>query len=249
MNCQDFQKFSYLYMDGEFVEGERVAMAAHLQNCQECRRVFEFEEKFRKRMKSELGTAKAPKWLHDCIHSALKKEERGERPWRRRWFWRFGPVVAAVVLLVGMLVNNYGEVSNLAEQTIKWHQKELPLDVAGHDPDVIGRFFRDKVPFAVHPPDLGIEGARLVGARLTSLNKHQAAYLMYELGKRRVSVFVMDSGALPAAVGTKRVGQRDVFWRGAHGYNVALYRSGGQDYAVASDLEPRRMIRLISTGR
>lgn len=37
MNCQDIQKFSFTYLDGEFAEGERAEFEEHLRRCPPCK--------------------------------------------------------------------------------------------------------------------------------------------------------------------------------------------------------------------
>ena len=44
------------------------------------------------------------------------------------------------------------------------------------------------------------------------------------------------------------IGDREVFFDGDRGYNVALYRDQGVGYAIASDLDQGQMLRLVSAA-
>jgi anti-sigma factor RsiW len=244
MNCSDVEKFAHAYVDGEFADEERGAFSAHLEVCAKCRRAVRFVGSFSKRLKDSWTVERAPASLLGRVQNAIDEEEQRQRPSLKWWSLRLAPVAAmAAVALFFIFPGEQGGASSLAEQTVYWHrQNTLPLDVQAGNPDKVRAFFADKVPFAVHPPRLGIPGAKLVGARLTNLREHRAAYLVYQVGKERISVFVVD----PKVVRALAEEGGNIRWRGHHGYNVGFTRSRGAGYAVASEMDPQRLIRLIS---
>jgi len=265
MNCQDVQKFIHAYLDGEFDEREWATLAAHLEQCSSCRRMVDFEERFRAALKRSLPPVAAPEALRASVGRALDAADAEEMkpPWTRRWAWRLIPAAAAAGLIVAALFAKQRELTPanfalhraasagreqgemLAEQSIEWHRLQLPMDVKASSTEAVQRFFSDKVPFAVRPPGFTRQ-ARLAGARLANLREHQAVYLTYRVGDNRVSVFIFDPQAVPTAGPVRRVGQRQVYWQDVHGYPVAMYRSGGTGYAVTSDMDPERLVQLIA---
>jgi mycothiol system anti-sigma-R factor len=282
VNCQDVQKFIHAYLDDEFDEREWAALSAHLELCASCRRMAQFEERFREALKAAAAPGPAaPPSLRDRVRAGLdavdqeggERSERG-RSWLQLWMPRLVPAGAALALLVGWLAtrdlrraqpvgagggaasgasgvraaSGASSLSSLAEQSIEWHRLRPPMDVTASSPEAVQRYFSDKVPFAVRPPRFRAarSGAQLVGARLANLREHRAVFVTYELRGERVSVFIFDSNAVPAAGGrVMRVGQRSIRWQDVHGYNVALYTSGGTGYAVTSEMDPGRLVRLI----
>jgi anti-sigma factor (TIGR02949 family) len=247
MDCQDVQKFIHAYLDGEFDEHEWAAISAHLESCDSCRRTAELEERFRRCLRSSFRTVSAPPELRERVQRALDAADVPES-WTRRWAWRLIPAAAAAALVVAMIFAKQLELSPstmLAEQSIEWHRRHMPMDITGSS-EAVQRFFSDKVPFAVRPPVFDRQQARFDGARLANLREHQAVYLTYRVGERRVSVFIFDPQVVPTMGPIRRVGIRNVVLQDVRGYNVAMYTAGGTGYAVTSDMEPERLVQLIA---
>ncbi|MCC6748980.1 MAG: hypothetical protein IT371_15075 [Deltaproteobacteria bacterium] len=257
MDCQELQKFIHAYLDGEFAEEDRVAYAAHLHSCCRCRGIARFEERFRARLKEQQGGGvQASPELRARVCRALQAEEHGGEHWARRSLRVIIPAAAAAALVTGVVLSRRVDLSqvdalaSLAEESVQWHRQEVPFDVVGSSMESVRRFFSNKVPFAIRPPTFGEPEVKLVGARLSNLREHRAAYLAYLVGRNRVSVFIVDQGALPQAGGqVMRLGTRDVQWHPVRGYNVAMFVDGGTGYAVASDMERHRLVRLIAHVR
>jgi mycothiol system anti-sigma-R factor len=256
MNCADVQKFIHAYLDGEFDEREWAALSAHLDLCASCRRMAEFEERFRQTLKASMEPTPAPPALRDRVQEALRGQRReapeARRRWARRWAWRLIPAAAAAGIIITVSLSRERELSpaaslaSLADSSINWHRQHLPMDVTGPSVERVEQFFSDKVPFAVRPPAFEARGVQLVGARLTNLREHQAVTLTYQVHGRRVSVFIFDSQVVPHGVPATRVGKRNVFLDRRRGYNIAMYTSGGTGYAVTSDMDPKGLVQLIS---
>jgi anti-sigma factor RsiW len=227
-------------------------MTAHLQGCERCERLARFEEQFRLRLRQLHPLEPAPARLRARVRRALDDVAPASR-WRfggSPWLWRLAPagVAAAAAVVAVLVVQGGGEGPHqLAEESVDWHRHEVPMDVSGDDFRQVQQYFSNKVPFAVRPAFKSTK-ARLVGARLTSLGSRRAAYLTYQVGPDRVSVFELDPDALPTIGDRLRVGQRETYWQDLRGYNVVTFTSRGTGYAVASDMDQERLIQLISHG-
>jgi len=248
MNCQDVEKFIHAYLDGEFAEEERISLSAHLENCPHCSDVATFEQAFRERIRQGGEQSSAPAALKARLVAALDEQDEPSSFWSSLWVRRAVPATlmaatAVTALMIWQHSSEQAQVSDLAEASIVHHRRKVPFDVEGSHAERIRRYFSDKVPFVVHPLRVLGKRARLVGARLSHLRGHDAAYLVYQVDGRRVSVFVVEAGAVPPSTGT---GNRFV---GAHGYQVVMFRRGGTGYAVASDIDRQRLVRLIADHR
>jgi anti-sigma factor RsiW len=138
----------------------------------------------------------------------------------------------------------------VVEYVAQQHARSLPLEVSGSDADSVSQWFRGKVDFAVTPPAFHSDSIKLVGGRLSHVGDEQAAYLVYEQRGRPVTVVVFpDDQQIPFGGVEQRAGGRDVYLGQSLGYNVAMWRQGGVNYAVSSDLDQRDMIQLVSTAQ
>jgi mycothiol system anti-sigma-R factor len=244
MECREVQGFLHAYLDGEFDEEERVAIVAHLQTCRRCSELVSFERALREKVRRSLSEdTPVPDTLRSRVHKALSQVEEPGESWTVRGLRWLIPAAAAAMLLVGAVISKRQALrpaNVLAESTIEWHRRNIPLDVKASSPETVKGFFSDKVPFAVRPPVFKQRQVQLVGGRFVSLREHAAAYLVYRIDGRRVSVFIFDPTVLPAEAQRHRVR-----WHQLRGYSVAVYSSGGTGYAVASDMAPEKMVHLI----
>ena len=251
MDCQETQKFIHAYLDGEFDEHDRVAMSAHLEGCEGCRKTARMDGAFRRTLKDLHQPVTAPPRLRAAVCQRLDAEDQASRRKQLRR-WVLLPAAAAALVLVAAQVSWRllpAAAPNLAEESISWHRQSLPMDVTGPSAAPVRQFFSNKVPFAVRPPRLGNPRARLVGARLSSLGPRRAAYLVYTVNGQRVSVFITDPATITATGNEIRSGDRKMYHQGVRGYNVLKFVSGGTGYTVTSDMAPDRLVRLVSHVR
>lgn len=247
MNCKDIHKFVHPFIDGEFDEREEVAFSAHLTQCSACREIVAFEEAVKEKLKQTIVEAKAPQHLHERMRKRLDKEEKISRNfWGFRWYiWApaLGASAALLLVVIGLKAGSSSEkeLPAIAQQSVRWHRIELPLDVKDSKGSQIQEFFRNKVPFAVKLPRINNPRARLIGARLTQLRGQQAVKLMYSIDGQGVSFFVVDPKSLPA-----NIHERKIYWQGLRGYNVGTFVSNGTGYTVTSEMNRRGLTRLIS---
>ena len=245
MDCNEVQKFIAAYLDGELDAPDRSELVAHLGACDDCLEVARFEEVFRRQLRRIPDEATAPVALRASVRRALGRADRPH--WARRWLWGAVPAAAAalVALVVVVSANGRDEPDSVVAQSVTWHRSHVPMDVQGPSFDRVQRYLQGKVPFAVRPPALRGKNVQLVGARLLNLGARPAAYLTYQVGPRRVSVFVFDPDELSSNGREIRVGKRRMYLQDNRGYNVVTYRNGGAGYLVTSDMDHTHLVRLL----
>ncbi len=251
MDCQDVQKFIHAFLDGEFAEQERILVTAHLRTCPECNRMARFEEKLRRRLREEQPKETASPQLRARVRRALEQSDPkkgGVQP----WLWKLIPAGLAAALLVGGQVSGSltkPRDSAVVGDSLVWHRQTVPMDVTGPGLAQVGNWFSDKVEFAVRPPVFKEPSTRLVGARLSNLGAHRAAYLRYQVGPQRVSVFILDPTDVALPGQPVQIGKREIYLGSRGGYNVVMYTVGGTGYVVASEMDRPSLIRLVSSFR
>lgn len=244
LRCAGVQRFVDTYLDGEFGESEQAELEAHLSDCDGCRHKVKVQADWKAAIKAAAPRPKAPAALRNRIKRSIAKESAPPLSWRR-WAVRVMPAAAAAGMLATFLVSRVS-FSPVALDIVSKHQRNLPVEVTG-GADQLRQWYRDKVDFPVKPPQLG--KAALRGGRLANVKDRQAAYLLYDADGTKVSVFIFDPGDLPLEAHKKaRIGNREVYLDQERGYNVAIYRDQGVGYAVASEMDPDAMLKLVSSA-
>jgi mycothiol system anti-sigma-R factor len=250
VSCGDVQKFVHPYLDGEFEDQDRVELEQHLQTCATCREMVAFEQSFKTALKKRVKRPAAPPELRARVLEALDRADAaGDGPVPRLWrrVVPAGVVVAAAAAAAFFLWPVAPNTDPaLAEDAIRTHEKDLPVEVAG-DEEQVRAFFTGRVPVPVKPPRLQ-SGAALVGARIGRLRDHDAAQIRYRVNQSPVTLYVFDASSLGDMDGWDRrvVQDHEVFTRGSRGYNVVLYQDAGVGYAFTSDLDQAQMLELVS---
>lgn len=257
MNCQDFEPFLFAYVDGEFDGPEKADADAHLAVCEACRREVEEQRSFKRRMREVAsGASAAPAALRERIEASLERERA---PLALRRYLRPAYVVpaglaaaAAVAVVVWLSGTSPAQANALIQEAIAHHQRDLPLDVQaqGEQAQPVRDWLRGRVDFAPSRiPEL--RNVALRGARLSQLNGHPAAYVVY--GPRgagpgghlkRVSLLVFDAPDLRLPAG-RRIADHDVVLANQRGYNVAVWKDKEIAYSLVSDLDERDLVELL----
>jgi anti-sigma factor RsiW len=254
MNCAEISRFVHVDMDGELDAEDRIDLEQHLSGCAACAEVARKEREFVGRLRETLRTDRpvAPPALAARVDRALDEVGRRRTPVQRMAVWGVVAAAAAMLLVVGLRTGDQrtaeGRMQGLMGEAVARHQRELPIEVSGPDPNRIGSWFRGKLDLPVRPPALRPVDAQLLGGRLSHLGERQAALLTYDVGGSKFSVFIFD----PRNMATdhlmrRRVQGRDVYVGGAKGYRVAVVNEGGLGYAFASDLDEARMLDVIAS--
>ena len=212
------------------------------------------------------GSFSAPSMFKDRLRSSIRERAAARTRLRRRRLLSVGAglAAAAAVLLVATVslrapssavAGDEGVVAGLSEvrspvvtESVDWHRRNVPVEVTGPHAESVGNWFSDKLPFRVRIPELGREG-NLLGARLSNIQQHDAAYVVYEVSGSKLSVMVFDAGNFPIeGFGDLRSSAPRMLIDNASGFNVAVVRDGHLGYTFTSELSEDRLRRLVEIG-
>ncbi len=250
--CDEARRWLDAWADQELDPSAAVHVEAHMSHCRVCRAEAE-SLKALKRSLAGLREECAPTALRFKIAAALDQcdhaQEAEQSSARRRkhalGFVLTGATLAGAVLISGHRAGPAGQTINaamlpVAEDCAQRHARELPAEVQASDPTAVSQWFRGKLDIPVRPVMFRNVPARLVGARISSVRDQMAAALYYDVGGRRMTVFVFDRNVM----GAEMPHASPVVIASSHGYTVTLTEQQGVAYAIASDLSPQENARI-----
>lgn len=172
------------FLDGELASDEELEFRRHVDTCDVCAAWRAHLEALSRGVAASLGRERAPRTLAHRV-------ERLQPPaWRRRA--GAGVAAAAVLVVAVLLLGRTGGGDAAAIQLIGDHRRlvsgETALAVPSSDPSEVAQGLSARLPFRVAVAE--VTGASLRGGQDCSLAQGRAAYVQYERGGERVSVFV-----------------------------------------------------------
>lgn len=181
---------------------------------------------------------------------------------RLRWLGGGALAGCAATLLaftVGSAMIGYRTEHDIVAQAVAAHVRatlgERLIVVASSDQHTVKPWLSARLDYSPPVRDLASEGFPLVGGRITSLDGHDTATLVYRYRKHTIDVYVHPD----ADDVTYRYGKdaTDVYVRpdaddvtqarSIRGFNVLRGRGGGWVWVVVSDAEPDALQRLART--
>lgn len=252
MICKELTRYIDAFLDDELSVIENLRVQAHLVFCGDCRAVVKSEVSLRSLIEADALQDSAPTGLKEKILrqiSEMPQPERSRFPrifsLRPRAFFAGLLAGAATVGLILFLAAYLfwgppGNVSPLVAEIVAKHQiysrDVATLQIGSSDPIEVSSWLRERLDFPVKLPPLARPGERLLGARLSSIADGQAAYLLYERGGRRISLYVFK--ALPTLLSSglpKSVAGVQFFIATLEGKPVVWWEDQERYYAVVSD--------------
>lgn len=265
-----------LLVDGELADTEVGEVLAHLEGCGACRDALERRESTKQALTSLGAETRCSDGFHARLAEALAEQAppasetpaRGEGRLRsvQRWFAAAAVTVglAGLGFAVGFWMPALGGAGGadvvasdgfddpegppplIVDESIRWHARQVPVEVAGPDHATVGAWFADKVAFPVEPPALAPR-ANLIGGRLGNVDRSEAAFLLYDLDGTKVSVMVFDP-QLTAMPRSRGVRGGDVYVRDANGFAVAVQERDGIGYSYTTQLPRQELADLVEAS-
>lgn len=251
MDCDSLDLLVSAYVDDELVGEEREAFEAHLRQCRRCRGAVDEVQALLALMREAGPLHRAPPGLREMAGRVLA---RPPSPSARRW-----PLAVAAALLLGVAVSAWrqwparrpaagattesSEFASLGADTHLRHVRgQLPLEVRSERAAEVAGWFAGRVPFNLTLPDypIGSEERKpyaLVGGRLVAFHGDYAAYVVYRMEHRPISLLVASASAvLPRGGSTVTSGALTFHLETLAGLKVISWTHRGLTYALVSDL-------------
>lgn len=247
-----------LYLDDELLDGERLAVEAHVKSCFDCRAALEYERELIWAIRNARLDFTTPASLRENV-TRLMQESRSSSG---LWFSR--PVLAACALLllaipvafwivVGKFSGEHSSsfVNVAVDSHVRYLKGQLPLEVFSNSPEKISAWFIGKLAFNLRLPDYPEETAEtkpyhVEGARLVGFKEDYAAYIVYRLNDHPISLVVTSTST------AKPSGGEEIPWEGMQfhfqlvsGWKVLTWSHDGLTYALVSNLQERGQTSCI----
>lgn len=258
--CDDARRWLDAWADQELDPSAAVHVEAHMAHCR-CCRVEAENLKALKRSLAGLREESCPTALRfkiaaalDAADSAQEVEQSSVK--RRKHALSFaltGAALASVVLASSDRTGQPGSTTAASmlpvmEDVAQRHARELPAEVQASDPSAVAQWFRGKIDIPVRPVVFHGVPARLVGARVSGVRDQMAAALYYDVGGRRMTVFVFDRNLVAPDVEVRVAHGTPYVVASSHGYTVTLTEQQGVAYAIASDLPVQETVRIVQSA-
>ena len=252
MDCQDVERQAQLSIDGELSDREKAELEQHLARCEHCRAGVSTARWFHHQLRAKLNESSDVLLAPAGLERRICRRIRTQRPPRRPFRYILPAGVAAG--LVGVLSFTPAQDAGLdPEEAVIRHSRNMPPEVrARGSHGEVQRFFQRNLRYEVEIPRLPLRSPhlRLVGGRLSSLAKQEAAHLMYDHRGARISVFARPLGerlSPPAHFNVRQVDGRPVLVGRHRGYNVVSLQRKNVLYSLVSDVDNVQLIELART--
>jgi anti-sigma factor RsiW len=250
MSCDPYKSLLNAYADESCSLQERTELEAHLETCPECAKAVLNHLKMKRLVRSGAMRFEASPSFRLKIESGLQQTPR--RSWADQWrlTWKqrrlawqqprgTWPVFTAAALFVTLAITcsalwmrhaaRAQAMAELLDMHIATVASINPVDVVSTDRHTVKPWFQGKLPFAFNLPELQNSPFKLLGGRLMYFEHSPGAQLLFETGKHRISVFVMQdrTGILSPNSGTAL--------KRENGFGIQTWNSAGLRYVVVSD--------------
>jgi anti-sigma factor RsiW len=204
MKCHEFVRAIDLYLDGELSVMQTLRMHGHVAFCESCRRVMASEATLHSALTVETQEEEPPVSFRERILARVAAEAAQSpqsHPRARRFAFLWGVLagaLAAGLLLTVPMLSGGKRSESLAPVAAELAAKHVlyseggggPLELSTSDSSQVSGWLEPRLGFEVDLPHLPGPDDRLVGGRVSTLADAPAAYLLYEWGGRRVSLFI-----------------------------------------------------------
>ena len=263
MTCHEFVRAIDAYLDDELPVMDILRLQGHLLGCGRCHRVMGAEAALHALLAEEAARDQPPGALRERIIQRLAAEEQvGPSGTRRDARSRPGSfallsAVLAAAMVVALLVlvpwmtesRKSADLVPLAVEVAAKHllYSDRPgsgLEITTSEPSNMTRWVERRIGLPLKPPELDQADARLIGGRISSLADAQAAYLLYERGGRRISLFVTRSVPGVSGGGSRSLVEGvELSTSALRGVVLAWWEEEdeGRLYAAASTGDPDRL--------
>jgi anti-sigma factor RsiW len=248
------------YLDDELSGRELETLRAHLKSCRTCQRRLEEEQAFSRVLQLSRPLYRAPDELRSQVSEILQHPAAGnaegiyerrlrilQRPFPNRWPDLLSWGILVIALMVAALclpgVVRKVHASSYVETALAVHRSylegSLDVQIQSDSPTLVSAWFAGKVPFDFRLPAArdGNLVYRLAGARLVSYRGHDAALVIYEAQREKISLLVASNNDAAIAGGDEvRFGNLVFHYFSREKFKVITWSNHGLSYALVSSL-------------
>jgi mycothiol system anti-sigma-R factor len=268
MTCQEFLRALDPYLDDELSVLEVLRIQEHLRDCERCRAMADSEGVLHSLLAADTIQDDAPPALRERILQRVagpppapipSARPRGRFASRRALLAGVGLVGLVLVALVIAGLRGRGDVPPFAEEITARHRlyTEAPaptLDLTTPDVARLTGWLESRLGYPIHAPRPVGPSEHLLGGRVSSVADAAAAYLLYEWGGHRLSVFVMPPQAGTQLKRAERMVEGvELYTTALHGLSVVWWEDTDRLYVVVSAAAPTELeafaVRCVRSGR
>jgi anti-sigma factor RsiW len=242
----------YPYLDGELDVKQNLEVEAHLLRCQNCCDLLNAEKRFLSVIKNGCLQEEGPPALKAKIERTLSRKQRplvrlfSIHPFKMASAAAFAGIL--LFILTGQLLNvsinrTPPFVRASVENHLKYINGNLPLEIESHDPQDVTSWFKKRIEFMPHLPELKDDMIVLLGGRLAKFKGEKVALVSYRIEKDPVTMFII-RGNPTAYVESKDFtflhGRRFNFSH-QNGLNTISWTDNGNNFALISSHPPQNI--------
>jgi|SRR5450432_2995133 len=264
MNCDDVKDLLRDQRKGSLDAPTRVAVAAHLAGCADCRQAGAIEAALDEALETRLPRHRLAPELEQRLRAQLGVADPSvsapARPSPARGAaWRafatpFASALAAAALVV--LVLRLGAPRpldgawSLVDEAVSDHLRVVstthPPEIASGGVHQVKPWFTGRVDFAPRLAFAGDDDFPLVGGSLGYVLHHKAAVLHFRRRLHAITLLIFPAEGLPwPERDVVRLADRPVVEQEARGFTVLLWRDADLGYALVSDVNRADLEALV----
>jgi len=227
-----------LFVDDELEPAAQQDVAAHLAGCVECTAAVAEQLALKKLVRTSANRYSAPPELHAALF-------RQTHPPSRTGWWAWWGIAATSLLLVSVLglslfrkgPSNDPFIAELIDHHVIALSSLNPVDVVSEDRHTVKPWFQGKLPFTFNLPELAGSGFTLIGGKVVYLQQNPAAEVLYQSGRHKISVFVLQEGPVARGQGVRA------------SFNVKNWVENGLQFFLVTDGNDAESAKLMTMWR
>lgn len=233
--------------DGELTPRDAAAVAAHLQDCAECRTLQQDLALTKAAMRDEAPRYRAPDDFRRRMEAVIATNTPRSQATKPRWQWggwlgSFGSfglgaaVAAALILLIVVPRSDPGVEQSVLDGHLRALQSDRLYDVASTDQHTVKPWFAGKLDFTPPVKDLAAQGFPLKGGRVDTVHGRAVAAMVYGRARHVIDLYVWsrpNTGDAPP---------RDLV---RNGYNLVTWSRGDMSFWAVSDLNREELDAFV----
>jgi mycothiol system anti-sigma-R factor len=244
MNCKVGRQFLDTYLDGELEVEKRLELEQHLNECPDCQKLLEEQQKFRTFFNANAPFYTAPDDLRSRVRTTLEAQVQKRKIvplFRQPWLYAAAFLVLSLCLAWPLLFP--GRDRYLVYDAALDHSRAKLLgrlyDVNSADPDVVRDWLTAKLGFTppvVRPSDPQVQ---MQGGRVGVVRDRKVAAVVYKKNQDLISLFVWPAGNKPLP-------EKD--WS-VNGYQACTWNAANSNFVAISTLSDHDLDAFIDQIR